>query len=132
MNRICKGCGKIFYVRETNNKKKFCNAICYNNTYTKTYDKRYTYQRTRFKVFERDKFKCIYCGMSSIEDEAQLQLEHILPKSEFPSQKINESFLNMLVTSCIDCNQGKGTLILNKDIFYRIINEVEKRKLKQD
>lgn len=55
----------------------------------------------RFEVFKRDGFKCQYCGRSS--PEVILEVDHIVPVSEGGG---NEP-LN-LITSCFDCNRGKG------------------------
>lgn len=56
---------------------------------------------TRFEVFKRDHFTCQYCGRKS--PEVILEVDHILPVAEGGTNEI----LN-LVTSCRDCNRGKG------------------------
>lgn len=55
----------------------------------------------RFEVFKRDSFKCQYCGRSA--PEVVLEIEHIEPHSKGGSDDI----LNLL-TSCRECNSGKG------------------------
>jgi hypothetical protein len=57
--------------------------------------------KTRFEVFKRDSFKCQYCGRCA--PEIVLELEHIEPHSKGGSDDV----LN-LVTSCWECNNGKG------------------------
>ena len=55
----------------------------------------------RFEVFKRDSFTCQYCGRSA--PEVILQVDHIEPVSKGGKNDI----LN-LITSCRDCNLGKG------------------------
>jgi hypothetical protein len=55
----------------------------------------------RFEIFKRDEFKCQYCG--SFAPDVILEIDHILPVCEGgKNEMIN------LVTSCFDCNRGKG------------------------
>ncbi len=55
----------------------------------------------RFEVFKRDKFTCQYCGRMA--PDVVLEIDHITPVKEGG----NNDILN-LVTSCKDCNRGKG------------------------
>lgn len=55
---------------------------------------------TRFRVLQRDKFRCRYCGAHGSETE--LHIDHIQPVS---AGGTNDQ-LN-LVTSCKACNLGK-------------------------
>lgn len=58
----------------------------------------------RYKVFSRDKFKCIKCGASPATDLAcKLHADHILPFS-----KGGLTNLESLQTLCEMCNLGKG------------------------
>lgn len=58
-------------------------------------------KKLRFEVFKRDSFKCQYCGKSA--PEAILEVDHIKPVAEG-----GKTTLLNLVTSCRDCNRGKG------------------------
>jgi len=58
-------------------------------------------KRTRFEVFKRDKFTCLYCGKKA--PDVILEVDHINPKCKGGPDGI----LN-LVTSCYECNRGKG------------------------
>jgi hypothetical protein len=58
-------------------------------------------KKLRFEVFKRDSFTCQYCGQSA--PKVILEIDHINPKCEGGQDDI----LN-LVTSCFDCNRGKG------------------------
>lgn len=57
-------------------------------------------KKVRFEVFKRDNFKCQYCGSSA--PEVILHIDHIQPVSTG-----GENHLMNLITSCINCNQGK-------------------------
>lgn len=61
----------------------------------------------RFAVFMRDGFRCVYCGRT-IEDGVKLEVDHVYPKS-----KGGKDTMENLVTSCWECNHGKGDLIIN-------------------
>lgn len=62
-------------------------------------------KRTRFDVFKRDRFTCIYCGRKP--PQVVLHVDHIVPVSEGGT----DDPLN-LVTSCQDCNLGKSNVPL--------------------
>lgn len=62
--------------------------------------------RLRFKVFQRDNFKCCICGRSPATTQGlELQVDHIKPWS-----KGGETTLENLQTLCRDCNLGKSNL----------------------
>lgn len=64
----------------------------------------------RFEIMERDGFKCIYCGRKpSNDNDIELQIDHVFPKSKGGSNGFDN-----LVTSCRECNQGKGDYILKR------------------
>ena len=58
-------------------------------------------KKTRFEVFKRDSFKCQYCGRTA--PDVILEVDHIVPVAEG-----GKNDLINLVTSCRDCNRGKG------------------------
>ena len=55
----------------------------------------------RFEVFKRDGFTCQYCGRMA--PDVILEVDHINPVKRGGKNEI----LN-LITSCFDCNRGKG------------------------
>jgi hypothetical protein len=55
----------------------------------------------RFSVLQRDGFACRYCGARP--PAAVLQCDHIKPVAAGGKTKIEN-----LITSCVDCNLGKG------------------------
>ena len=58
-------------------------------------------KKIRFEVFKRDKFTCQYCG--KIAPDVILNVDHIHPVKDGGDNDI----IN-LITSCADCNSGKG------------------------
>lgn len=63
--------------------------------------------RLRFKVMQRDNFKCCMCGASPAKDPSvELQIDHIIPWA-----KGGETTLENLQTLCTKCNLGKSDLL---------------------
>jgi hypothetical protein len=58
-------------------------------------------KKTRFDVFKRDAFTCQYCGKHA--PEVVLHVDHIVAVSNGGGYELTN-----LVTSCVDCNLGKG------------------------
>lgn len=63
----------------------------------------YTTKYLRPKVYERDGYRCVYCGHSDVP----LSLDHVVPRS-----KGGLTVPSNLVTACIPCNRAKG----NRDL----------------
>ena len=62
--------------------------------------------RLRFRVMQRDNFKCCFCGKSPAKNpDTELHVDHIRPWS-----KGGETILENLQVLCSDCNLGKGSL----------------------
>lgn len=59
--------------------------------------------RTRFEVFKRDNFCCAYCGRTP--PNVLLVVDHVHPVS-----KGGTSEMDNLITSCVECNQGKSDI----------------------
>lgn len=63
--------------------------------------------RLRFKVMQRDNFKCCICGASPAKDPSiELHIDHIVPWS-----KGGETTFDNLQTLCSKCNLGKSDLL---------------------
>lgn len=62
-------------------------------------------KKMRFDVFKRDSFVCQYCG--STPPKAVLEVDHINPVANG-----GKNSLDNLITSCFDCNRGKGAGLL--------------------
>ena len=65
-------------------------------------------KKIRFEVFKRDRFTCQYCGRMA--PDVILEVDHIQPVAEGGKN----TMLN-LITSCRDCNRGKGKTRLTDD-----------------
>jgi len=62
--------------------------------------------RMRFRVFQRDNFKCCICGATpAIDSSVVLHVDHIIPWS-----KGGETTMENLQTLCSNCNWGKSNL----------------------
>lgn len=62
-------------------------------------------QKLRFSILQRDHYTCQYCGAKA--PDVELQVDHIEPVcAGGPDHPSN------LITSCVDCNQGKAGRIL--------------------
>lgn len=64
-------------------------------------------KKLRFEVFKRDSFTCQYCGQRA--PDVVLNCDHIEPVAAGGTSDI----LN-LITSCFDCNSGKGARKLSE------------------
>lgn len=62
---------------------------------------------TRFRVLQRDKFRCRYCGAHG--SEAPLHIDHVHPVSAGGGNDPDN-----LVTACQSCNLGKGASLLER------------------
>lgn len=82
-------------------------------------------KKTRFEVFKRDNFTCQYCGRSA--PEVILEIDHINPVKNGGDNNIMN-----LITSCFDCNRGKGKrkLTENEEIKLQIeqLKEINKKR----
>lgn len=58
-------------------------------------------KKIRFEVFKRDNFTCQYCGRTA--PDVVLEVDHINPVNNGGDNDIMN-----LITSCFDCNRGKG------------------------
>lgn len=65
-------------------------------------------KKIRFEVFKRDKFTCQYCGRTV--PDVVLHVDHIKPVAKGGTNDIMN-----LITSCSDCNLGKGARELSDD-----------------
>ena len=67
--------------------------------------------RLRFRVMQRDNFKCCMCGASPAKDPAVvLHIDHIVPWA-----KGGETTFDNLQTLCSKCNLGKSDLLLDEN-----------------
>ena len=62
-------------------------------------------KKTRFEIFKRDGFKCMYCGAHP--PAVLLHIDHIKPVADGGKNDIDN-----LITACEPCNLGKGARLL--------------------
>jgi CRISPR/Cas system Type II protein with McrA/HNH and RuvC-like nuclease domain len=114
----CEICGGIF--RSTHLSRKYCSNDCRDKA-----NKEKSFKQkeiTDFVIFERDGFRCVYCGKSSIEDGVRLEIEHIYPVSRDGSAELFN-----IVTSCSKCNGQKSSTIMSDDNILRLWGEIYNR-----
>lgn len=63
-------------------------------------------KKTRFEVFKRDGFRCMYCGAHP--PEAMLEPDHIKPVAAGGTNAMDN-----LITACFACNRGKAARSLD-------------------
>lgn len=82
-------------------------------------------KKIRFEVFKRDNFTCQYCGRMA--PDVILEIDHINPIAKGGDNNI----LN-LITSCFDCNRGKGKrkLTQNEEIkkTQEMLKDINKKR----
>lgn len=84
-------------------------------------------------VFIRDDNTCQYCGMYLKDSGNQMELEHVIPRSQG-----GKSSFDNCVTACMPCNRKKGSrtpkeanMFLKTQPCQPTINEFLRKKLKQ-
>lgn len=112
--RTCSNCGHLY--QPTCSTQIYCGPVCRDKA-TKANAK-----KGRFIIFERDDFRCFYCGRTSYEDKVKLHVDHV-----FPVALGGEDKAYNLVTACEECNYSKtdGTTKSQK----KLLEEISKRNL---
>lgn len=111
----CKICNNKFEERKAGH--IYCSEECRLWAY-----KEERYARGTYLIFERDAFRCFYCGKVSYEDCVNLHADHIIPRKLGGADTADN-----LVTSCEGCNKTKQASNLNQELTIAIMDQVEKR-----
>jgi hypothetical protein len=74
-------------------------------------------KRTRFEIFKRDGFRCVYCGATP--NDSPLHVDHVHPVAEGGA-----TVETNLVTACQSCNGGKSAVPLDRKKFQPIDPEL--------
>lgn len=95
------------------NRVRYCSDSCSveaakRNDRAKAYVDKTPYLKMRFKILVRDEFTCQYCGRG-VKDKIKLEVDHIKPFSKGGTNTINN-----LITSCLECNNGKKDILLSQ------------------
>lgn len=117
---VCRQCRIVFKKERSNS--KFCCDKCSEQFKFISLENLRNIEKSRYIIFERDEFKCVYCGRSSIEHGCVLCIDHIDPYSI----NMNNNIYN-LITSCFECNSTKERKELSWDVYRRIIDVNKKR-----
>ena len=95
--------------------QKFCSPACRNKA---------TEPRTQFAIFNRDKFKCIYCGRSPLNDQdVELTISHIRPWSSSKDDKADN-----VATCCKECSKEKTSTFIREESY--VLDVIDKRNKK--
>lgn len=73
-------------------------------------------KRVRFEIFKRDGFACVYCGKTPAQ--SLLQVDHLVAVANGGDDSPGN-----LLTSCLDCNQGKSDVPLDQHRYTRPTKE---------
>jgi 5-methylcytosine-specific restriction endonuclease McrA len=116
----CIRCGKRF---SASDRRRYCSSECsYQATLKEAREKYPDYVRGRFVIFNRDGFRCAYCGHSSFGNGAELHCDHIVPRSRGGANTAAN-----LITACTRCNLEKHrSTLFNTD---ELLAEVAERNL---
>jgi hypothetical protein len=67
-------------------------------------------KRTRFEIFKRDSFRCVYCGVTPMQRD--LRVDHVIAVANGGTDDPPN-----LVTTCDPCNAGKSSVPLERKKF---------------
>ena len=81
-------------------------------------------KKLRFEIFKRDSFACQYCGKNP--PSTILEIDHIVAVSNGGDNSIDN-----LITSCFDCNRGKGALPLNQAPMSLVLKTQKAKELEE-
>lgn len=127
----CQSCHRL--LKDCRIKRKFCSSFCAYTTYkNKNYktSKISQYTITRFDIFKRDDFRCIYCGKSSIEDNIKLEIDHLIPRNGV-NYRLEYEDISKLITSCVQCNKEKSNNNLTQEQLDRISIKIQQSKIEK-
>ena len=114
LEKVCVTCGKTYKAKAKN--QKYCNWFTCHPSRTKL--------SHRWRIFERDNFRCIYCGVSSLDEDVTLHLDHVIPVT-----KGGTNTADNIVTSCKSCNSSKNNRSMNIENENMILAEVKRRNV---
>lgn len=113
--RICDCCGKKY--APINSRHKVCSPQCREDIE----------KRGNFVIYDRDNFRCFYCGHSSLTYKISLHIDHVIPVSKGGKDEAGN-----LVTACEKCNLQKAARCLASQSLKDIKSEVSRRNEKHN
>jgi 5-methylcytosine-specific restriction endonuclease McrA len=95
-----------------------------NKAVKKVVDRKCIKRATRFAIFERDGFRCKYCGVRpGTGNDIKLELDHMVPICEGGTNDPGN-----LVTACNVCNSGTAHF----KVKLRVVNPFKKKTIVED
>lgn len=82
-----------------------------------------TKKTPRFKILQRDRFCCFYCGVRA-SDSVVLQIDHVLPVTGGGDDNAGNT-----VAACAACNAGKFSRPLAPNVAVEVLREVARRNM---
>lgn len=107
--KACIQCNEMFKPKSL--KQRFCSPVCREKSVV----------GNRFIIFQRDGFRCAYCGSTPMDDGIRLNLDHIIPKTKEGSHTAGN-----LITSCSKCNSTKSDRLLPAESLNYFLEYVSK------
>lgn len=116
----CALCETVFVPKVST--QKFCSKTCAKDSIDFTYvHKNFSslkkkgldnlvlrWLKLRVVILDRDSFTCKYCGRSPMKDKSvELHVDHKIPRNRGGTDDLDN-----LITSCEQCNLGKGDVLL--------------------
>jgi len=85
-------------------------------------------KKLRFTIFDRDNFTCQYCGQNPETHKVVLEIDHLISVIDG-----GDNSKENLITSCFDCNRGKGRKSIIKTNKKDLSSDLEfsKKRLEQ-
>ena len=114
--RECPVCKDSFTWKSSAPNRKYCSRECSVVANSESSD------GDRWIIFNRDSFKCGYCGARPNEDGVKLTLDHVVPFSKGGADTAEN-----LWTSCVRCNLAKHDKPLTKESKEYINSEIKRR-----
>ena len=112
MIKTCETCGKEYEAK--NQQQKYCNTFTCGPAARKRHH--------RWRILERDGFRCIYCGSTPWDDGIKLHLDHVIALASG-----GDSVAGNIVASCKSCNLSKNIRPLREVAADLILKEVRRR-----
>ena len=120
----CKYCNRLFWSGSDTligpTAPKYCSLKCYEQCCGEKQREKNFY--SRYSIFERDGFQCIYCGKTTYKDRKHMQLDHIVPLVAG-----GKGIAGNLATTCKHCNISKNGNRLPSEIEFEILSEIKRR-----
>ncbi len=105
----CQECWETY--QPTSHQQKYCPSCKPKIALKRSHDT--PWYKLRFAVLARDEFTCRYCGKQA--PEAQLHIDHVTPRSKGGMDEMDN-----LVVACVECNLGKGDVLLEQRLIAKI------------